>query len=201
MNVTKKRGRPKKFNKNNALDRAMKVFWKKGYNGASMTDLTKAMSMNGPSIYAAFGNKQELYLKSIEAYLSSDECEPLVAFEKEGDIYKAVRAFFKAAIDKATDKNSEAKGCFLSSCVATTSGEIEGVQEILSDAIKQTDKQITARFKAEVAAGNLREDFPSMERAKLMFDLRQGIVFRARSGIGSSSINSNLDERVTAVLT
>src|SRR5438067_7726583 len=61
-------GRPRAFDTDRALDRALKVFWRKGYEGASLTDLTKAMGINRPSLYAAFGNKRALFRKAAERY-------------------------------------------------------------------------------------------------------------------------------------
>ena len=63
------RGRPREFDVDKALDRALKVFWRKGYEGASLPDLTKAMGINRPSLYAAFGNKEALFRKAIERYV------------------------------------------------------------------------------------------------------------------------------------
>src|SRR6476619_2477244 len=61
-------GRPRAFDTEKALDRALQVFWRKGYEGASLPDLTKAMGINRPSLYAAFGNKEALFRKAVERY-------------------------------------------------------------------------------------------------------------------------------------
>src|SRR5438105_9537774 len=62
------RGRPRAFDIDKALDRALKVFWRKGYEGASLDDLTGAMGINRPSMYAAFGNKEALFRKALARY-------------------------------------------------------------------------------------------------------------------------------------
>src|ERR1700745_4298649 len=62
-------GRPRAFDPDAALDRAMHVFWAKGYEGASLSDLTRAMRINRPSLYAAFGNKEELFRKVLDRYM------------------------------------------------------------------------------------------------------------------------------------
>ena len=61
-------GRPREFDVDEALDRALQVFWRKGYEGASLPDLTEAMGINRPSLYAAFGNKEELFRKALDRY-------------------------------------------------------------------------------------------------------------------------------------
>ena len=62
------RGRPRNFNMDQALDRALDVFWRKGYEGATLCDLTAAMGINPPSLYAAFGDKEKLYLEALGRY-------------------------------------------------------------------------------------------------------------------------------------
>ena len=61
-------GRPRAFDAEKALDRAMQVFWRKGYLGTSLSDLTDAMGINRPSLYAAFGNKKSLFRKALDRY-------------------------------------------------------------------------------------------------------------------------------------
>ncbi|MGH1479805.1 MAG: TetR/AcrR family transcriptional regulator [Geminicoccales bacterium] len=165
-----------------------------------MKDLTEAMGINSPSLYASFGDKHALYLKAIDRYISNDACAPLVAFEEEEDIAKAVRAFMKASINYATNHESGMRGCFLSSCVSTTAGEVDGVRSLLRQAIEETDARLAARFDLEKAKHILPIDFPSEDRARLMFDLRQGHVFRARAGLAPETMTKDLDHRVRMVL-
>lgn len=201
MNTTKKIGRPRGFDVDHALWAAVNVFWRKGYDGASIKDLTEAMGINSPSLYATFGDKHALYLRAIDRYVSNDACAPLVAFEQEPDIRPAVRAFMVASIDYATNHESGGRGCFLSSCVSTSAGEVDGVQSLLREAIEETDARLAKRFDAEKAKNALPADFPSMERARLMFDLRQGHVFRARAGLPPETMTTDLDHRVNIILT
>jgi len=196
----KKMGRPRSFDKKIALTAAMKVFWEKGYDGASMKDLTNAMNINSPSLYSVFGDKQTLYLSAIDNYTNNNATSPLVKFENEPNIKEAVRIFMRAALNTATVDESSALGCFLSSSVATTAGVVEGVQEKLQQAINQADAKLVTRFELEKSKGNLSPTFPSQERARLMFDLRQGYTFRARAGFPTQSMESDLDFRVNMVL-
>lgn len=197
---TKRVGRPKKLDRDDVLLKAINVFWERGYDGASMKHLTDAIGIKSPSLYADFGDKRGLYLEAIERYASNDGCAPLVALEEEEDIRLAVRAFFEAAANYSTHHESGVKGCFLVSCVSTSAGNVEGADTLLNSAIAATDLRIAARFDREKSRGILPEDFPSLQRAKLLFDLRQGLVFRARAGIQESELVEDLDARVNLVL-
>jgi len=198
--MIKKTGRPRSFDRDDALLAAMHVFWAKGYDGASMKDLTKAMRINSPSLYAVFGDKRQLFLEAINCYVSNDACAPLVAFETEPDIAQAVRSFMEAVIDYSVNNSSGARGCFLSSSVATSVEVVGGAQELLQRATMDTDARLSRRFELEKARGVLPENFPSMERARLMFDLRQGHVFRARAGLERDNMKADVEFRVKMVL-
>lgn len=179
---------------------AVQVFWVKGYEGASIKDLTDAMGINAPSLYSTFGDKRELYLQAIDRYANIDGCAPVVAFETEPDITKAVRGFLEAVILYATAHESGARGCFLASCVSTSAGEIEGVKERLAKAIEDTEARLAERFEEEKRKGTLPKDFPSQERVSLMFDLRQGYVLRGRAGYSANTLMQGLEHRVQMIL-
>ena len=197
---TKKLGRPRNFDYDVALLDAMAVFWAKGFDGASLRDLTKAMGITGPSMYAAFGDKRELYLKTIDRYAAIDGCAPVVAFETAPDIRTAVRGFLEQVIFYATENDSGAKGCFLASSVSTNIGQVDGVAERVEKAIADTDKRLAARFDREIEKGNLPHDFPSLDRAALLQDMRQGYMFRGRAGWTAAKLLRDLDDRVEMIL-
>lgn len=200
MTVTKKMGRPRTFDEDEALLAAMHTFWTKGYDGTSMKDLTSAMGISGPSLYSAFGDKRELYLKTIDRYADVDGCAPIIAFENEPDIAKAVQGFLESVILYSTAEHGGAKGCFLASCVSTSVGEVEGVAERMEEAIAVTDRRLAARFDAEKVLGNLPDDFPSAERAMLMHDMRQGYVFRTRAGWKAEVLLKDIETRTRMIL-
>lgn len=193
-------GRPKQFDREQALAAAIGVFWTRGYEGASVKNLTEAIGINSPSLYAEFGDKHNLYLQAIDRYSNNDACAPLVALDEHDEIEAAVRAFLKAAVDYSTNHTSGAKGCFLASCVATSAGHVDGVSELLEEAIKTTDAKITARFNREKKKGTLPKDFPSAQRARLLFNLRQGLVFRARANCSAKVLLKDLDYLVSLVV-
>ena len=88
----------------------------------------------------------------------------------------------------------------MSSSVATTAGEVDGIEEMLRHAIFDTDDRLARRFELEKARGALPGGFPSQARARLMFDLRQGVVFRARAGIAPEIIQEDIESNVQIIL-
>ena len=198
--MTQKRaGRPRTFDEGEALNAAIQVFWAKGYDGASLKDLTEAMGINSPSLYGAFGDKHSLFLKTITQYADGGGCPPIAAFEAEPDITAAVRAFLEAAITYASSDDGPS-GCYLSSSVVTSAEEVAGVKPLLTAAIDKVETRLAARFEAEKAAGALPPDFPSRARARLMFDIRQGLVYRARAGVDVATMREGLADHARMVV-
>lgn len=179
---------------------AMNTFWAKGYDRTSLKDLTREMGISGPSLYSAFGDKRELYLKTIDLYADVDACAPIVAFEAEPDLAKAVTEFLTDVVVNSTSKGDGPTGCFLASCVSTSVGEVEGVQERMVKAITDTDERLASRFDAEIEKGLLPKNFPSKQRAKLMFDMRQGYVFRSRAGWTAKQLLEDVKDRVKMII-
>lgn len=200
MNDTKKIGRPRTFDEKTALEAAMNVFWAKGYDGASMKDLTAGMGISGPSLYSTFGDKRELYLKTIDFYADVDGCAPVVAFESEPDIAEAIKDFLTAVVTYSTQAEGGPKGCFLASCVATTVGEVDGVDVRMEKAIRDTDERLAGKFKAAIEKGELPSDFPSDQRGRLLHDMRQGLVHRSRAGWSADALLEDLDDRIRMIL-
>src|SRR3954451_10999173 len=97
-----KRGRPRAFDPDAALDAALAVFWRKGFEGTSLPDLTEAMGINRPSLYAAFGNKEELFRKALDRYLEGPARSGREALD-EPSSRSAVERLLRGAADLLTD--------------------------------------------------------------------------------------------------
>jgi AcrR family transcriptional regulator len=146
-------GRPRAFDADVALERAMHVFWAKGYEGAALSDLTRAMRINRPSLYAAFGNKEQLFRKVLDRYMNG----PLAFFGKALGAAKArdvIEQIFLGAANMASDPRTPA-GCLV-------------VQGALAcgDAAGSVRKEIAARRAAAKVALRRR-----LQRAKREGDL------------------------------
>lgn len=114
--------------------------------------------------------------------MPSRRVRPRCRLKTEPDIEKAVRGFLEEVIIYGTEYDSGAKGCFLVSSVSTNIGQIDGVAERVEATIEEADRRLAARFDKEVEVGTLPADFPSLERAAPLYDIRRGYMFRGRAG-------------------
>src|SRR5580658_10543786 len=108
---SKRMGRPRSFDIDRALDRALVVFWRKGYEGATLADLTKAVGVNRPSLYAAFGDKKALFRKAFDRYLNGP-----AAYTQEALKQPTARAVIERLLRGAADLNTAPRnpgGCLM----------------------------------------------------------------------------------------
>ena len=103
-------------------------------------------------------------------------------------------------IGSATAHACGAKGCFLASSVVASVGHVEGVEQRVKDAITDAEQRLTARFEREIKKGTLPATFPSKMRAALLFDIRQGYMFRGRAGWTSEQMLDDLPYRVNMLM-
>src|SRR5712691_10745556 len=102
-------GRPRAFDMDQALERALQVFWRKGYEASSLADLTEAMGINPPSLYAAFGNKEGLFRKAVDRYVERHAGFSEVASAKP-TARGMIEHLLHASVDFVTDE-SNPRGC------------------------------------------------------------------------------------------
>ncbi|MEC0372741.1 TetR/AcrR family transcriptional regulator [Paenibacillus chibensis] len=107
--------RQREFDKEQALDEAMELFWKKGYEATSISDLTAAMGIQRPSLYAAFGGKEELFEAALRKYLNLHAARIRAKLHTNPSVKEAIRAFFGDLVEEGY-RETPSKGCF---CINT----------------------------------------------------------------------------------
>src|ERR1700677_491430 len=123
-------GRTRQFDVDEALDRALEVFWTRGYEGATLPELTKAMGINRPSLYAAFGNKEQLFRKALDHYQSGPQSFLAKALKKP-TARTVVKALFSGFVSKQRD-TTKARGCMVVSGALACGKEAEPVRQELA---------------------------------------------------------------------
>lgn len=187
---TLNRGRPREFCLDAALAAALGVFWSKGYEGATMAELTAAMGITKPSLYAAFGNKEQLFRKALDLY----EAEKL-AYTREAMAQPTARAvaehFMRGAIAAQTS-SCDPKGC-LGVIGATACGA--EAESIKAEVIKRRESSAAAlleRFRQAERDGDLHTGVTPEALAQFLFTLLQGMAVQAGAGATAAELEGVL---------
>jgi len=189
-------GRPRSFETGKALDAAMKVFWCKGYEGASLSDLTKAMDINRPSLYAAFGDKESLFRKVLDHYDSGPAAYVREALNQP-TAWAAVEKLMEGAADLGT-ASSNPRGCLLVQAALACG---DGANAIRDDLILRRDageKAVRQRLKRAQAEGDLPQDANSADLARYVVTVIQGIAVQAASGAARHELRRVIETALRA---
>lgn len=178
--AAKPRGRPLAFNQDAALDAALNVFWSRGYEGTSMAELTEALGINKPSIYAAFGNKEELFRLALARYVTGP-----VAFVgeamKQPTARQVVEKFLMQAVDAFSDKTTP-NGCMIVQGALTCGQSASAIQQELIAYRKSLEASFNERFELAKAQGDLPQQVNSKQLAKYIATIHQGMSVQASTG-------------------
>ena len=175
------RGRPRSFDKEAALDRAMEVFWRLGYEGASMTDLTAAMGIASPSLYAAFGSKEALFRQAIEHYRETEGREIWDGVEQARSAHDAIENYLMQTARVFT-RRSKPAGCLIVLSALHPAERSDTVRQTLIAMREQTVAALRARLGEGVAAGEIFAHADLDAIARYYVTVQQGMSIQARDG-------------------
>ena len=173
-------GRPRAFCVDTALNNALEVFWRKGYEGATISDLTTAMGINRPSLYAAFGNKEDLFRQALDRYISEKTGYIRRALEEPTARGVAEKLLFGAA-EMLTDPGHPV-GCLTVQGALTCSDEAESVRCELSQVRASIEADLTARLERARTEGDLPADADTEDLARFIATVAQGMSVQAAGG-------------------
>ncbi len=174
------RGRPREFDADQALDRALKVFWRKGYEGASLLDLTRAMRINRPSLYAAFGNKEALFRKVIERYVEGPAGYVREALD-EPTARAVAERLLGGAVELLTDPRNP-RGCLMVQGALACGEAAESVRRELVSRRAAGEAAVRQRFQRALAEGDLPADVDPGDLAGYVVTLIRGMAVQAAGG-------------------
>jgi AcrR family transcriptional regulator len=175
-----KLGRPRAFSEEDALAAALRVFWEKGYEGASLTDLTEAMGINRPSLYATFGDKQALFFRAIEQYANGPAHYLREALE-EPTAYAVIEALLRGAVKLLADPRNP-RGCLSVQGGIACSTAAEPIKNALIAWRKKGETEIMKRFKRARAQGDLPAQLDPHDLARYIATVLNGLAIQAANG-------------------
>lgn len=177
----RERGRPRGFDREQALRRAMEVFWAKGYEGATMAALTGAMGIGSPSLYAAFGSKEALFREAVELYVRSEGTEIWEALPEAPTARLAIERFLEETAE-AYGRSDGPRGCLI---VLGALNETPGCEAACRDLRARrlgNVEALRARLERGVAEGDLPAGFDCAAAARFYATVQQGMSIQARDG-------------------
>jgi AcrR family transcriptional regulator len=194
-------GRKKSFSESEALVAAMQVFWAKGYVGASLSDLTKSMGINKPSMYSAFGNKEALFIQTTQLYIENSE-QKHAKFLSEQNTPLAQRIKnHMASIVLTQCESSHPKGCYLVLCQSEVVGGAipEAASKVLNNARVDGQKKLTDFFSDDVESIELGLNKNAEEHALCIMTTLRGTATMARAGTAYNELEAVIDNTLRGI--
>jgi len=173
-------GRPRAFDVDLALDRALDLFWRKGYEGTSLSDLTKAMRINRPSLYAAFGNKEALFRKALDRYAKG----PTAYFDKALEATSArtvAERFLLGTIDLLTDPRTP-QGCLIVQSALACGDAANSIRKELASRRDAGEAALRRRFQRAKREGDLPATADPADLARYITTIVHGMAVKGAGG-------------------
>jgi AcrR family transcriptional regulator len=181
------RGRPLSFDRETALDKAMHVFWERGYEAASIADLTAAMGITPPSLYTAFGDKEHLFLEAIEAYGKGPGGFGARALAEEPTARRGVQRLLEEAADELT-RDCHPLGCMMVMAATNCSVAAEHVQAALAKRRAIGVDTMQARIQRGIDEGELPAHTDAGALANFYAMVYQGMSMQAKDGASKRAL-------------
>jgi len=185
--VTKARGRPLSFDRDKALENAMHVFWERGYEAASISELTTAMGITPPSLYTAFGDKERLFLEAIERYAGGPGGGAPRALAEEPTARAAIQRLLEEAAEELT-RSCHPAGCMVVMAATNCSVASAHVQAALAKRRAASEAGIRDRIEQGIREGELPADTDAAALANFYTTVFQGMSIQARDGATRASL-------------
>jgi AcrR family transcriptional regulator len=195
----KSRGRPRGFDPETALARARDVFWDGGYAASSLDELSAAMEMNRPSVYAAFGDKEALYLKTLADYRDAGAAGMRAALDPKRPLAEGLRAVYASALSVYCADPVSPRGCLLIGTAAVESVRNPRVRDVMTQSLDLFSSILEERFRQAKKAGEIDAAADPVMLAKLAASIMHSLAVRARAGESRAALQALADAGVAMI--
>jgi len=186
--MVSKRGRPRAFDRDEALHAAMKVFWEKGFEGASLEELQSAMgAISPPSFYAAFESKQRLFCEAVDLYLETVGHRPMLALQSAATTREGIEAMLREIVDICSGPNTP-RGCLLFLGAINCAPANKPLEDYMRPFRVQAPDMIRKRLERGVVEGDVPKEIDLEPLVSLYAGIIYGLPVRARDGASRKSL-------------
>ena len=194
------RGRPRNYDPQSALRRALETFWTYGYSRTSLDDLSAAMGMNRPSLYAAFGDKQALYLKALESYWDQALQAMRDLLARDEPLPDALMRIYDSALSLYFPSTGAPRGCFGISTAAVESVAEPRIRAVFESGLRRIDKE----FERRIALSFERGELPAHRDARTLAEIASAVLhtmaIRSRYGASRKELRGLAERTVSEML-
>lgn len=181
-NARRGRGRPKCFNEQEVLQKAMLVFWEYGFEATSISDLTKVLDLTAPSLYSCFGDKSQLFFACLDYYLKHETCSMELIFQQAKTAKVAIELYLYESLKKLVQENKPA-GCMLVTAAINCSEQHYEIQQELLSKRQMVKDLIFNRLQQGVKQGDLAATSNLQVMTDYYVTVIQGLTMQARDGV------------------
>lgn len=185
---TKERGRPRAFDRDKALEIAMRMFWRHGYEGTSIAELAKAVGINHPSLYAAFGSKESLFREAVEQYATRVAAPAFQTLWEISDTREAVAAFLRALARQFTHGPATRRGCMIAGGELACASEHSRVAREMTSRRRLAQEEIRKRLMGTTHGPASFDNEEATSMAAYIATVIQGMAVQARDGASTDRL-------------
>lgn len=191
------RGRPRGFDREAALEKAVQFFWEQGYEGTSIADLTAAMGITAPSLYSAFGSKEELYREALVLYREGPGAAMTRALKEESTAFAALSRLLR---ESASDFSSpgQPRGCMISTAVLGCAPENRDAAKLVAELRSRALAALKRRLDEAVKTGELPRETDTSALARFYGAIVQGLSVQARDRASKAALNGIVEYAIRA---
>ncbi len=195
----RRRGRPRAYDPQAALQQVTDAFWRTGYSGTSLDEISAATGMNRPSLYAAFGDKRALYHEALARYWQMSLAATREALADDRPLGEALMLAYEAALSIYFSGKGRARGCFVIGTAVTEALEDPEIQSSLAAGLRAIDADFEARLRAARERGELKDDADPAALAVLATATMHTIAIRARAGAPRAELRELARKAVSVI--